>query len=416
MLRVLLFSTLFPNAAQPNHGVFVENRLRATLALGGVAATVIAPVPYFPSGRTMFGRYAAYARAPRHELRHGVDVWRPRYLVVPRLGVGWTPHTLFLAALKMVRRLQAAGEVFDVIDAHYFYPDGVAAARLGRALRLPVMITGRGSDLTLLPKLRAARRQIVQAAESASAIVTVCEDLRQRVIALGAAPDQVRVLRNGVDLEVFAPGDRDAARRRLGLRGYALLSVGSLIPRKDHGLTLAALRELPDCTLLIAGSGPLRTALEGQARRLGVADRVRFLGEVPHGALPSLYAAADALVLASSREGWANVLLESMACGTPVVASDVNGSGEVVRSPAAGRLMTERTPEGLVRALSALRADPPGRRATRSYAEQFGWGQVALANRALLGAVAAAGYGGRAQAAPAVGARAGNGAGAQPLP
>jgi glycosyltransferase involved in cell wall biosynthesis len=392
MTRVLVFSTLFPNAAQPNHGVFVENRLRETLALGGLEATVVAPVPWFPSRRAVFGRYARFAAAPRRELRHDVEVRHPRYLVIPKLGAGLSPGALFRAGLAEALRLQREGRRFDVIDAHYFHPDGVAAARLGRALRLPVVITARGSDLTQIAEAPGPRARIRWAAGEASALVGVCEDLRQRLVSLGAPAERTLTLRNGVDLTLFAPADRTAARAAFGARGFTLVSVGALIPRKDHALTLAALAELTDCTLLIAGDGPLRGELEALARRLGVVDRVRFLGETPHAALPMLYSAADAMVLASSREGWANVLLEAMACGTPVVASDVNGTAEVVRAPAAGRLMPERTPAGLVAALSDLRRTPPAREDTRRYAEQFGWRQVGRANKALLEAAAAAGY------------------------
>jgi teichuronic acid biosynthesis glycosyltransferase TuaC len=393
--RALVFSTLYPNAAQPNHGVFVENRLREVIALGGIEATVIAPVPFFPVSHRFFGRYSAFARAPHHEVRHGIDVWHPRYAVIPKVGAAWTPETLFRAGLALTRRLQAAGERFDVIDAHYAYPDGVAAARLGRALRLPVVITGRGTDLTLIPQDAGARAQILWAAQEAVAMVTVCEDLRWRLIVLGAPPERTVVLRNGVDLGLFRPRDRAVARAALGIEGFTLLCVGSLIPRKGYDLVLRALARLPDCKLVIAGHGPQRPELEGLAKRLGVRDRVRFLGETPHADLPEIYAAADVLLLASSREGWANVLLEAMACGTPVVATDVNGTGEVVRSPAAGMLMHERTPQCLVETLGRLRADMPARADTRRYAEAFGWAPIGRANRTLLLAAAAAGFDGR---------------------
>jgi glycosyltransferase involved in cell wall biosynthesis len=390
-----VFSTLFPNSAQPNHGVFVENRLRHTLALGGLQATVVAPVTYFPFSHPMFGRYAAHARTPRHERRHGLDVWHPRYVLAPKLGERMAPATLYRAALAEVRRLQKAGMAFDVIDAHYFYPDGVVAARLGRTLDLPVVITGRGTDLTLIPNSPASRAKIQQAAAEASAMVGVCEDLRLRMVELGADPARTITLRNGVDLEQFKPVDREAARRALGVEGFTLVSVGSLIPRKGHDLTIRALRDAPDCRLLIAGGGPLRGELEALAAELGLGDRVRLLGDMPHSELSRLYSAADVSVLASSREGWANVLLESMACGTPVVATDVNGTAEVVRAPEAGRLVPERSAAAIAREIAELRRAMPDRAATRAYAEQFGWLQIARANKALLTAVAQAGRAGR---------------------
>lgn len=395
MLRVLVFSTLYPNAAQPNHGVFVENRLLQTLALGGLQATVIAPVPYFPSASPVFGRYAAYARVPRFEIRNGLEVWHPRYLVVPKVGQNLAPEALYRAALAQARRLLRAGRRFDVLDAHYFYPDGVAAARLARTLRLPCVITARGSDVTLFPQTEWPRARIRWAAEEANASLAVCEDLRRRLIDLGAPPERTLSLRNGVDLELFAPADRAAARAAFDLGRFTLLSVGALIPRKAHELIIEALARTPDCDLVIAGEGPERAALEALAGRLGVSDRVRFLGEVPHRELPRLYTAADVLVLASSREGLANVLLEAMACGAPVIASNVNGSPEVVSAPSAGRLLSERSAECLAGTLAELRRHMPRREETRRHAEQFGWRAVAQANKAVLDAAARAGYEGR---------------------
>lgn len=391
MANVLTLSTLFPNAAQPNHGVFVENRLRETLALGGLEATVLAPVPFFPFSHPLFGRYAAFARAPLREVRHGVEIWHPRFPVAPKCA-RFTPGSLYRCALAAVREMQAKGRRFDVIDAHYFYPDGVAAARLSDALKLPLVITGRGTDLTLIPQAAEPRAKIRWAASRASALVTVCDDLRRHLVALGAPQQRILVLRNGVDLRLFAPGDRQAHRAAWELDGFTWLSVGSLIARKGHDLAIEALVHCPDCTLVIAGSGPLRPSLEALARRLGVADRVRFLGEVPHSRLPGLYGAADILILASSREGWANVLLEAMACGTPVAATAVNGTVEVVSAPAAGALVAERTVASLVETLVGLRARLPSREATRRYAERFAWSPIGRANKALLGGAAALGY------------------------
>jgi glycosyltransferase involved in cell wall biosynthesis len=315
--------------------------------------------------------------------------------VLPKLGSSLAPMALFRAGLDAVRALGSQGRKFDVIDAHYFYPDGVAAVRLGQALRIPVVVTARGSDLTLIPSSAGPRRAIRWAAREASVGVAVCQDLRRRLVELGAPAERTLVLRNGVDLEVFRAGDRQAARAALGCDAFTLASVGSLIERKGHDLVIEALGKQPGWRLLIAGSGPLRGELEALARRLKVADRVRFLGEVPHGSLPALYTAADVMVLASSREGWANVLLEAMACGAPVAATDVNGTREVVAAPVAGRLIAERTASAIAEAVRSIEASPPRRSETRRYAEQFGWDQTAQANKALLTAAGAAGYDGR---------------------
>jgi glycosyltransferase involved in cell wall biosynthesis len=392
LLRVLVFSTLYPNAAQPNHGIFVENRLRHTLAQGGIEATVLAPVPYFPFAGPSFGRYGVYARVPRREIRHGLEIHHPRYPVIPRIGARFTPGFLYRAARRALREIGGDGaQPFDLIDAHYFYPDGVAAARLARELEIPLLITGRGTDLTLIPQSAPERAQIQWASKQASGLITVCEDLRHKLIDLGEAPSRIVSLRNGVDLARFSPGDRAGSRARLGLSGFTLLSVGSLIPRKGHELIIEALRDIPDAGLMIAGSGPMRAELERVAQEKGVAGRVRFLGEIAHDDLTDAYRAADMFVLASSREGWANVLLEAMACGTPVVATNVNGTPEVIQDSALGQLVEERTPAALARAIAALRLRAPDRNAVRAYAEQFSWEATARANKALF--LAAARYG-----------------------
>jgi len=389
-IRILTFTTLYPNAAQPTHGVFVENRLRHLVAGGRVAARVLAPVPWFPSAHRAFGRYARFAQVLAEESRHGLPVFHPRYPVLPKLGMSLTPALLFAATLPLARRL-AAMQDFDLIDAHYAYPDGVAAAMLGRALGKPVVITARGTDVNLIPRHILPRRMIRWAASHAAAMITVADALKAPLIELGVPADHITTLRNGVDLALFRPLHRAAARRTYGFAGKTLLSVGHLIKRKGHHQVIAALRRLPAFTLAIAGEGPQRAALAALAQRLGVASRVRFLGALPHDALPALYSAADALVLASTREGWPNVLLEAMACGTPVVASDAWGNPEIVADAAAGVLMGELSPDGVAEAVYRLFAVPPPRAATRAYAERFSWdatteGQLRLFGEILAGA------------------------------
>src|SRR5205085_1794588 len=201
----------------------------------------------------------------------------------------------------------------------------------------------------------------------------VSEALKHALVALGAVPDGVEVLRNGVDLSMFRPTDRRVARQALGLTRPTLLSVGHLIERKGHDRVIEAMRQLPDFDLIIVGEGPEREALGHLARGVGVTDQVRLLGARPHEMLPEIYGAADALVLASSREGWANVLLEAMACGTPVVATPIWGTPEVVTSRAAGVLAAARSVPALAAGVRDLLAAPPERPATRQHAEQFGW-------------------------------------------
>lgn len=386
-IRLLVFSTLYPNAAAPRHGIFVENRLRHLLSSGSVSARVVAPVPWFPFRRGPFGAYRRYAAAPKAETRHGIDITHPRYLVVPKIGMSLAPDTLYRATKHHVAALRRQGTDFDIIDAHYFYPDGVAAIRLGALFGKPVTITGRGTDLNLIPDHPGPRRAIQWAARHSAHNITVSAALRDVLTeTLGVPDDRVTVLRNGVDTTQFAPRDRAACRAKLAVNGRVILSVGHLIERKGHHLVIDALTRLRDVTLLIAGEGPEESALQARAQSRGVAERVRLLGAVPHHELPAIYTAADALVLASSREGWANVLLEAMACGTPVAATGVWGAPELITCAEAGLLIPERTPAAIAEGVGRLLAAPPQRAATRAFAELFSWdattnGQLAIFRR-----------------------------------
>lgn len=375
-IRLLVFTSLYPNAVRPRHGVFVEERLRHLMAAGHIAATVVAPVPWFPFRSPMFGAYAAFAAVPRQEERHGIRILHPRYLAIPKVGMSLAPFLMYRTLLPGIRRLLSAEPDYDLIDAHYLYPDGVAAVALGRSVGRPVVVTARGNDVTLIPRHRFPRWQILRAAKRAAAIATVSKALRDRLIGLGADAEHITVLRNGVDLERFRPLSGGVLRGELGVNGSIWLAVGYLIERKGVNLVIEALAKVPDTTLLIAGDGPEEHKLRSLVERLGLHTRVRFLGAVPHEELCAYYNAADVTMLASSREGMPNVVLESLACGTPVVAAPFDGVTELLSAPVAGEVAVERTGEAMASAWLRLRSRSPTRAVTRSFAEQLGWQPV----------------------------------------
>ena len=376
----------------PYHGIFVENRLRRLLGSGEVASMVVAPVPWCPFASQMFGRYAAFARVPREEQRHGITVLHPRYALIPKVGMSSAPFLMYASLRDLFAQILRARFRFDLIDAHYCYPDGVAGGLLGRSLGKPVVMTARGTDVNLLSEYRIPRRLIRWAAAQAAGLITVSEPLRERLIELGAQGSRIQVLRNGVDLELFAPQDRAAARRELGLDadGPVVLSVGSPVPLKGIDLVIRATAALRNTTLVIVGEGPETTVLRRLARDLYLGERVRFLGAMSQQRLATVYSAADVLVLASAREGSPNVLLEALACGTPAVATAVGGVPEIMRGRAAGRLVHERTPKAIAAALRDLLAAPPARVAVRAYAERFAWGPTTAGQLRLFRSILAA--------------------------
>ena len=388
-MRILLFSTLFPNAAAPAHGVFVENRMRAYLKKYNADVRVVAPVPWFPFPQGLFGHYAKFARAPSEEVREGVAVYHPRYALAPKVGMKGAPDALARCFRRTLAELRADGWTPDLIDAHYLYPDGVAAATVAREFEIPFALTARGTDVNLIPTYDEPRERILDAVTKADAVITVADALKARLTELGAPADKITTLRNGVDLNAFRPLRRARIREAMDVSGPVIVSVGHLIERKGHDLVIDALAHIPDATLLIVGDGEERRALKRQAKQANLSDRVRFCGAVPHEDMVGVYNAADALVLASSREGWPNVLLEAMACGTPCIATDVWGNREVVSTPDAGRLAGERSAEAIAEAINKLLAAPPERGTVRAHAQAHSWEATADGMHAVFSELAA---------------------------
>ena len=371
-LNILLFSALFPHGGEPTLGIFVENRMQHFLANKDVKVTVIAPVPWFPFKGKIFGGYGRAASAPKMEVRKGVTVYHPRYLVIPKIGMLLTPWFLYRAAKKAISKLLKKGQSFDIIDAHYLYPDGVAAAKIAKCFKLPFVMTARGSDVTEIGLMKKPRVMIAKAAEKAQHIITVSNNLRRDLISMGVKAEKITTLRNGVDLNKFKETDR------LSLRGQyidhpVMVFAGWLIPRKRIDLVLEVTRLIPNLQTVIAGDGPLRAEMEERARSLGVAERVYFIGQKSPEEMPGVYSSGDILLLPSDREGWANVLLEAMACGTPVVSRSIGGAPDLITSKVAGRVVDSDRAEDIAAAVDDLIKQLPDRSDVRDFAGKFDW-------------------------------------------
>lgn len=385
-LKVLTFSSLFPSEARPRHGIFVETRLRHLIEDCAVDARVVAPVPWFPWRHAAFGQFAAFARTPRHARREsGLEVHHPRYAMVPRFGVAFQAESMARGAAADVDALGALGWHPDLVDAHYLYPDGVAAARIAQRLGVPLLLTARGTDVNVLARMPGPGRKIRWAADRAAFVIAVSEPLRQGLLALGVDPQKVVVLRNGVDLAMFRREEPASARARFDLpAGPTALCVGNLVPEKGFSLAIQALVHLPSLRLLIIGEGPQRQELEALARGFGVFERVRFLGNMPQAQLRLAYSSADVLLLTSTREGWPNVVLEAMACGTPVVSVDVGAVRSMLDDPKVGRIVTERDGAVLAAEVADLLAGAPTSEAVRTHAARFDWHSISRGQHDLM--------------------------------
>lgn len=353
-LRVLSVATLFPDAARPNFGLFVERSLRALAAQPGIDLTILAPVGLPPFPLSLHPRYRALRTLPLKEEWNGLTVHRPRFTLIPRIGATRNPMAICQAVLHAID-----GSTFDVVDAQFFYPDGPAAMHIAETLGLPFSAKARGADISHFGHAPATAPQLLEAAREAAGLLAVSDAMRRDMAAIGIDPAKVAVHYTGIDTARFHPDDRTAARAALGMNDApAILTVGALIPRKGQALVIEALAALPGIHYWLAGAGEAERDYRALAARLGVADRVHFLGPVANADLPQLYRAADAVVMPSASEGLANAWVEALACGTPIVISDAGGAAELVTTPVAGRIV-ERTPEAIVEAVRAILAAPP---------------------------------------------------------
>jgi len=375
-LNILTYTNLYPNNVDETHGIFVERRLQRLAADEGIRPTVVAPVPWFPSKARMFGRLAAMARISSADERGGIPVRHPRYPLIPKFGMSTSPWLMAAATRPAVREaIRDCGGV-ALVDAHYFYPDGVAAGMLARALGLPYVITARGSDINVIAGYAWPRRLTLNAAAGAAALVAVSQALADEMVRIGMPADRLHVLRNGVDLDFFSPADESPEG---GGTGPRFLSVGALKPAKGHDVAIRFVAGIDGAELVVAGSGPDRPRLERLAEQLCVSGRVSFAGLLEPRDLRDRYRSADATILASEREGMPNVLLESLACGTPVLATRAGGIPEIVSAPEAGVLLAERSAEALTAAWRELSSRPVDRRVVRQHARRFSWAETIAA-------------------------------------
>ena len=380
--RLVVFTTLFPHPGQVHAGLFIRERMFRVARV--LPLTVVAPVPWFPlQGLLRLWRPHFRPLAPKHEIQQDIEVWHPRFFSVPGLLKSFDGFFLAIGSLSTLVRLKKHRGC-DLIDAHFGYPDGYAATLLGRWLKLPVTITLRGTEIRHA-RDRALRKRLVKALTRAARVFSVSDSLKRLAVDLGIPEDKIQVVGNGVDTEKFFPIAKQQARSELGLPLDApvLISVGGLVERKGFHRVIDCLPGLlvahPQLQYLIVGGrsaeGDMRAELEAQVARLGLNEHVRFLGAIPPQELHLPLSAADVFVLATRNEGWANVFLEAMACGLPVVTTDVGGNQEVVCREELGTIVPFGNQAALSAAIEQALQRDWDRPAIIRYAEENGWAQ-----------------------------------------
>jgi teichuronic acid biosynthesis glycosyltransferase TuaC len=379
-MRILTFTTLFPNRKRPDFGIFIYQRVAHVAERPGNMVQVVAPVPYFPSWIAS-KRWGIHGQIPREEMIGGLRVHHPRYVLLPGVLMPLHGLLMFLGSAKLARRLHQEFH-FDCIDAHYVYPDGFAAVLLGKMLKVPVVVSARGTDINVFPSFRTIRPMIRWTLRHAAGLVAVSGALKATMMHLGAPADKIVVIANGVDAKRFHPMPRAEARRnlQLPLEAKIVLSVGSLTEGKNHPLLISAFTRIseghPEYRLYIVGEGPLHSELDAMIHKSRMEEKVLLAGARPNEELAWWFNAADVSCLVSSREGGPNVLIESLACGTPVVAARAGGVPEIIVSPELG-ILVERNEEDVAAGLRLALTKGWDRETLSQHAQSRGWDQVA---------------------------------------
>lgn len=343
-MNLMVFSTLYPSSAAPVHGIFVHELTSAMAAR--LPVRVVAPLNAlrYPSLAMRGGTSSAGGNS-------GPPVDRPPFATIPRFGKRLDAKLMAAFSERAFRRALKAG--VSLVHAHYAYPDAAAARLLCRKYGIPYVVTLHGSDINVIAQDPRRLPQILDTLREAHAVVAVSGELARKTSRLVGESRVIHHIPNGVDIRRFSPGNREEARKRLGLsHARVLLTVGRLDPVKAYDRLITALSLLPpDIGLVMAGDGPERSALERLAADTGTEGRIHFAGSVAHDLLRDYYQAADLTVICSHREGWPTIIFESLACGTPVVAHAVGGIPEILSDPGVGFLFSDNSPETIARSL-----------------------------------------------------------------
>jgi teichuronic acid biosynthesis glycosyltransferase TuaC len=330
-MKILFLSTVFPNGRNASRGCFNDSLVRA-LAIGN-RVEVISPIPWID----LVKGYRPGIRVPLYQRiadPAGFGIHYVPFLYTPKALRSWYGNFYWSSIAGTVRSLIRT-HCPELIIGYWAHPDGEAAVRIGRLVGAPSCVIIGGSDVLLMTRKPSLRRRIQNVLEATDAVITVNDDLKNVVVKLGVRADKVHIWRQGIDIARFQPGDRRLARQQLGIpvRGRMIVWVGRMDPVKGLDVLVESCALLRargvEYHLFLVGDGPLRRDLVAQAESRGLSEHITFAGPKLHNEMPDWYRAADLTVLPSRSEGLPNVLRESLACGTPFVASDVGGIDEI---------------------------------------------------------------------------------------
>ncbi len=352
---IVIVSNLYPNKFEKTRGLFIK-QLTDSLATK-LRVTVVSPVPFNPLDLIK----PSSKRLPESEIIDGITVFHPRYIVIPKLFRSLTGFFFSIGIKQTLKTLSAEGKA-DFISAHWVYPDGFGANRIAKQLNIPIAIHALGCDINEYTKFKIRRKLITQALKQSDVNIVKSHELKNKIDSLGVDTNKTKVIHNGVDQKKFIRQKMAAARKTLNLNSadkYCLF-VGNFQIEKGLNYLVSAFKLIQDenVKLLVIGSGPLEADISQQVESLGLTDKIKFVGRVSHEMIPTYLSAANLLCLPSLREGCPNVVLESLSCGTPVVASDVGAVRDIISKPEFGVVVQPQDPDALAEGINkGLRLD-----------------------------------------------------------
>ncbi len=386
-MKILVFTTLFPNSQEPIKGVFVKERVRHYGKDNDIV--VVAPVPF----QTKLKYRIQGKRIPYREMISSLEVSHPTFYYIPKYLKFLDGFFLFLSSLWCVGRIKNIHE-FSIIDSHYCFPDGFAAVLLGKIFRVPVSITLRGNDVSLLPEFKTRKIMIQYALKNANYLISVSEWLKKKAEELMNNNNRIHVVMNSVDHEMFKPMDKLMAREKMGFHedGKIVLSIGALIERKGFQHLIKAFHKVKTeygakLYLYIAGGHGGEKNFEPELRalveELKLEGSVFFLGQVPHEKLVHLYNSSDLFCLFSEREGCPNVLMEATACGIPALVCGEWADRFMIPSDVVGYISPSRNISELRHYMSRALLKNWNKAAIRSYSVCNSWEKIGNRTQAI---------------------------------
>jgi len=374
-MRVLTFTSLFPNNVNSNLGGFIARRMTNWATAYATKWTVVAPVPFFPSF-PVASPWKKYSDVTYFENYQEWDVHHFRYAMIPKFGLPFQGHSMALCTTRQVVRLNRHQGPFDILDAHFIYPDAFAALKISQKLKIPLVVSARGSDINLYAQMASIRPMIRSVLESADAVIGVSGDLVEKMIRLGAPEKRCYHIPNGVDTHRFHPRTDNGCTKK-----DRLLAVGNLVPEKGFDNLLkavAALKSLyPKIELNIIGSGPHSEHLVSLCKNLKIESHVSFVGQVPHDEISAWFQKSGIFCLSSLREGNPNVVLEALASGLPVASTPAGGVPELIFENINGAMASDFSVESLIAAIRKVLAKEWSPEKIRETISDRNWDTVA---------------------------------------